>query len=383
MFDSLKRYRLRHFRFMLIVYVTILSVIGIMIIGSAEKSVQTKQIYGFIFGIIIMVMLSVIDYKFILKFSWVIYGLMLLLLGLVHLIGKSSNGSTRWIPIAGIKFQPSEISKVFIILFFAYFFSKYKEQLNTFKIIVFSLILVAIPLVLIVLQPDLSTTIMTALIFLSLLYIAGLSYKIIVTVLAIVVPIVAVGFIYIIQNADRLIASNDKLGYQVMRIMSWIDPTNPKYSSKALQQQNSIMAIGSGQLWGKGLNNSAATSVKNSNYIMEPQTDFIFSVAGEELGFIGSIIIIGLLFLICVECIIIARRSKELSGRLIASGVAAYIGFQSMINLCVALGIFPNTGIPLPFVSYGLTSLLSLFIAIGVVLNIGLQPNTNNRGGIL
>ena len=156
--------------------------------------------------------------------------------------------------------------------------------------------------------------------------------------------------------------------------MAWLDPTNPEFSDKARQQQNSIMAIGSGQLWGKGLNNSAATSMKNANYIIEPQTDFIFAVTGEELGFIGTIAIILLTFLIVIECILIARKAKDLSGRLICCGVAAWIGFQAFVNICVATGLFPNTGVTLPFVSYGLTSLMSLYIAIGFVLNVGLQP---------
>ncbi|MCR5677419.1 MAG: rod shape-determining protein RodA [Agathobacter sp.] len=383
MFDSLKRYRLRNYRFLLILYVSVLTVIGILVIGSAQKSVQSKQIYGFVGGFIIMVFLSLIDYTFILKFKWMMYALMIFLLGLVRVIGSTTGGATRWISIAGIKFQPSEIAKIFIILFFADFLSKYRERLNTMKIMALAILLVAFPLLLIVIQPDLSTTIMTAIIFVTLLFIAGLSYKIILTVLGIIVPVITVGFIYVVQNADKIISSGSKIGYQVMRIMSWIDPTNEKYSSKAIQQQNSIMAIGSGQLWGKGLNNSAATSMKNSNYIMEPQTDFIFTVAGEELGFIGSMIIIGLLILICFECIMIARKSKEFSGRLIACGMATLISFQSIINISVAVGILPNTGIPLPFVSYGLTSLMSLYIGIGIVLNVGLQPKSNNRGGIL
>ena len=133
------------------------------------------------------------------------------------------------------------------------------------------------------------------------------------------------------------------------------------------------MAIGSGQLWGKGLNNSEATSLKNAEFIIEPQTDFIFAVAGEELGFVGTAAIIVLIFLIVADCIFIASRAKNLSGRLICCGMAALIGFQSFVNICVNTGLMPNTGIPLPFVSYGLTSIVSLYIGIGIVLNIGLQ----------
>ena len=133
------------------------------------------------------------------------------------------------------------------------------------------------------------------------------------------------------------------------------------------------MAIGSGQLWGKGLNNNVIASVKNGNFIPEPETDFIFAVIGEELGFVGSCAVIVLLFLIALECISIARQAKDLSGTIIASGMAAVIGFQSFMNIAVTTMIMPNTGIPLPFVSSGLTSLVSLFIGMGFVLNVRLQ----------
>ena len=156
--------------------------------------------------------------------------------------------------------------------------------------------------------------------------------------------------------------------------MAWLYPQDPRWSDIAAQQQNSIMAIGSGQLWGKGLNNSAATSMKNANYIIEPQTDFIFAVAGEELGFIGTMVIVLFLLFIVIECILNARKAKDLAGRLICCGMAALIGFQSIFNIFVATGLMPNTGIPLPFVSYGLTSLLSLYLGMGFVLNVGLQP---------
>ena len=142
----------------------------------------------------------------------------------------------------------------------------------------------------------------------------------------------------------------------------------------AYQQQNSIMAIGSGLLWGKGLGNTDPTSVKNGKFILEPQNDFIFAVAGEEMGFVGTVTIIILLLFITIECIFIARKAKDAAGRLICCGMAALIGFQSIVNICVATGLLPNTGVTLPFVSYGLTSLWSLYIGIGLVLNVGLQP---------
>ena len=137
----------------------------------------------------------------------------------------------------------------------------------------------------------------------------------------------------------------------------------------------SIMAIGSGMLTGKGLDNNTITSVKGGNFISEPQTDFIFAVVGEELGFIGSCVVIGLILLIVIECLRVAKDARDMRGHLVASGVAGIITFQAFVNIGVATGILPNTGLPLPFVSYGLSSLLSNFICIGLVLNVGLQRN--------
>ena len=253
---------------------------------------------------------------------------------------------------------------------FSYFFGKHQDHINNIKTLIISFALVSVPLVLILKQPDTSTTIAAALIFISLLFIAGLSYKIVLTVIGISIPIGIIGITMIIRKAQNSSDSDYRFG----RIMAWLYPTDGRWSDKAAQQQNSIMAIGSGQLWGKGLNNSVATSMKNANYIIEPQTDFIFAVAGEELGFVGTIIIILLLLFIVIECILIGRKAKDMSGRLICCGMAALVGFQSIFNIFVATGLMPNTGIPLPFVSYGLTSLVTLYMGMGFVLNVGLQP---------
>ena len=367
----LKQYNFRNYRYRLVLYLILLTIIGIVVIGSAEKSVQSKQILGFLLGLIVMIIVSLIDYSYVLKFCWVYYFITNLLLLLVLVTGESSNGSQRWINIAGIRFQPSELAKILFILMFSYYFMKHSDTVNSIKTIAVGFLIAIPPLLLILMQPDTSTTIMTLLIFIVLLFIAGLSYKIVLGVLGIVVPIGLVALTLIVKNADSLIAGGH---YQVKRIMAWLYPTNKLYSEYATQQRNSVMAIGSGQLWGKGLYNTGSNSMKSGNYIIEPQTDFIFSVVGEELGFIGSFAIIILLFLISIECILIARKAKDLSGRLICCGMATIIIFQSFINLCVATQLMPNTGIPLPFVSYGLTSLMSLYIGMGFVLNVGLQP---------
>ncbi len=369
----LKQYKLKNYNFRLVLYVIALTFVGILVIGSAKESVQNKQILGLFLGIIAMITVSMMDYSFLLRFSWIFYIFNILLLVLVKLMGEDAGGATRWVEIAGIRFQPSELSKIIIILFFAYFFMKHQENLNTIRVLAASFILIGIPLILIKAQPDLSTTIVTALLFVSLLFIAGLNYKIVLGVLAISIP-AGLLFISLILQPDQKILDP----YQYRRIMAWLEPE--KYADAAYQQLNSKMAIGSGMLWGKGLNNSQITSVKNGNFISEPQTDFIFAIVGEELGFVGSVIVILLLLFIVLECIFMARKAKDLSGKLICCGMASLIGFQGFVNICVATGLMPNTGLPLPFVSYGLTSLISLFMGIGFVLNVGLQPRKYGMG---
>ena len=139
------------------------------------------------------------------------------------------------------------------------------------------------------------------------------------------------------------------------------------------------MAIGSGQLDGKGYKNNEITSVKNGNFISEAETDFIFAVIGEEFGFKGSVVVIALLMGIALECISVARKAKDAAGMIIASGMGGLVAFQGFLNIGVTTFIFPNTGLPLPFVSYGLTSLMSLFMGMGVVLNVRLQAKKQNR----
>ena len=160
--------------------------------------------------------------------------------------------------------------------------------------------------------------------------------------------------------------------FQRNRILAFVNPE--EYATEeAYQQLNSVMAIGSGQLEGKGYKNNEITSVKNGNFISEAQTDFIFAVIGEEFGFKGTVLVVVLLMGISLECIAVARKAKDVAGTIIAAGVGGLIAFQSFFNIGVATFILPNTGLPLPFISYGLTSLMSLFMGIGFVINVRLQ----------
>ena len=374
----LKRYSIRNYNFRLVIYLVALTILGILVIGSAkEGNNQTRQIMGLLLGLGAMVIVSLIDYSFVLRFVWILYGMDLVLLAAVILgFGENHKGATRWIEIAGLQFQPSELSKIILILFFAAFLQKHHEKLNSLKILALYAVLAALPLFLVLEEPDLSTTIVTALICLSLLFIGGLSYKIVIGGLAIAVPSLLVALYMIASNPGSTDGALE--GYQNTRILAWLYPE--LYPQQALQTQNSIMAIGSGQLSGKGLYNTDVTSIKSGGFIAEAHTDFIFTVVGEELGFIGSAAVVILMLLIALECLWVSRRAKDLSGRLICCGMAALIGFQSFVNISVVTGLFPNTGVTLPFVSYGLTSLVTNFAGMGFVLNVGLQPRKYGTG---
>ena len=343
-----QQYHIKDYKFGLIISVVAISVIGIMMVGSAKPDFMTKQIMGVILGFGAMVVVSLIDYKWIMNFYWILYVINLILLIAVKIpgLGHSANGAQRWINLGFMQLQPSDLTKI-----------------------IQSVALLIPSLILIVTQPNLSTTICIAALFCALIFLAGLNYKFVGTVLAITIPAVAIFLAVAVQPNQPFLHD-----YQQDRILAWLEPE--KYADdESYQQLNSVMAIGSGQLSGKGYNNDATTSVKNGNFVSEPQTDFIFAIIGEELGFVGCCGVIFLLLLIVIQCILIGLKAKDTGGRIICGGVAALIGIQSFINISVATLILPNTGLSLPFVSYGLTSVVCFFMGIGLVLNVGLQPN--------
>lgn len=367
---KLKTYQYNHLNVRLIIFVIGLSFLGLNVIASAtdQTTYEAKQLLGIIVGIIVMTLITLIDYRYVLKFAWVIYGFNLFILLAVKLFGENHKGAQRWIEVAGIQIQPSELAKIFIILFFAYFFNKYKDKLNTFKTLVMAVVLFGIPLLLIYKQPDLSTSIAIAIIFAVMIYTAGLSYKIILGCVGVMIP-VAVVLVYLIMQPGQEILEK----YQYNRLVGFYDEDNEAAQALNYQQDNAVLAIGSGGLWGKGLDNDSPDSVKNGNLIPEPQTDFIFAIVGEELGFVGTASVIVLLALIAFECIYVGAHAQDMAGRIICYGVATIIAIQTFINIAVVTKMMPNTGLTLPFVSYGLSSLLSLYMGMGFVLNVGLQ----------
>ncbi len=373
----IKKYRIIDYDFALVIMVMALTTIGIMAINSADPSSRNKQIAGFALGVGMMVFISLLDYLFLAKLYILYYIINAVLLALVlSPLGSSTNGAQRWINLVGIRFQPSEAAKILLILFYAQFIMKYKDRIKSFGFVLICLGLLLLPLGLIAMQPDLSTCIMVMTIFSVILFVAGISWKIVVAVLSVAIPSVLFVIYNAVQGESSLLHE-----YQQRRILAWLHPEDYA-NSDAYQTLNSMMAIGSGQLYGKGYNTNEISSVLNGGFISESPTDFIFTVIGEEFGFIGACIVVVLVFAISTECFMISMKARTKAGEVIAAGVGAWIGFQGFINIGVATGVIPNTGIPLPFVSYGLTSLLSSYMGIGFVLNVRLQSNKYNLGRV-
>lgn len=361
-------YNLKKYNWRLLLLVMLSTTFGLFVIESAANGYARKQLIGMLVGFVAMVVVSFIDYQFILRFQWAIYALAVGMLFAVLLFGVDVNGARRWFSLGNFgTIQPSEFAKIMMILVLTNLIVMNREQISRLRTVLFIGVIYMIPVFLVFKEPNLSTTLVYLFIFAVMLFAAGLSYQFIGRVCMFAVPTIAFLVWYIQQPFQILFR-----GYQLTRILAFLNPADYQQTT-ANQQYNSVMAIGSGMLTGKGYNNNTFTSVKGGNFISEQQTDFIFSVIGEELGFIGSCITILLLAAIVFQCLKVARNASHFSGRLIATGVAAMIAFHTFVNIGVATNILPNTGLPLPFISYGLSSLLTNMVSIGIVINIDLQ----------
>ncbi len=371
---NFKKYDLKNYNVSLIVLVVILSSIGVYLISIAQKSGERlveKQILGLILGLTVAIIVSFIDYHFIGQFYIVLYIIGLGLLVAVKMFGVGEYGATRWLYLKYFTFQPSELCKVIMIIFLAKYFTIFKEKINSFPVILGSIILMAIPIFLVLSQPDLSSSLVFIFIFVMMVYAAGLSYKVILPVLIIGIPLVLGLFWYVQQDYQVLLSPN-----QQMRVLSILNPE--EYEGTMYQQENSITVIGSGGLTGKLLE-EGTEGILSDTYVPVSESDFIFSVAGESFGFLGTFTILFIYLLIIIIILMAARSAPDFMGMLIATGVACMLMFQVFVNIGVVTAILPNTGLPLPFLSYGLSSLISNMIAIGLVLNISLQKSNRRR----
>jgi rod shape determining protein RodA len=351
-----------------------------------KQGLYEKQIQAFVIGIFLIAFVALIDYHFIAKMAPVLYlaGLGLLLIcAFVNnppIYGWKHYDARRWIKIGGdpslginnpgFEFQPSEIVKVALVVTLAMFFYKLHKHIKKLWVLLLAIFITAVPVLFIFMQPDLSTTILLLVVFSTMVFISGVSYKYIITFLVIFVPTAIVLFWYVQQDYQTLLTT-----WQRDRVLAALHPED--YPELTYQQQNAEVAIKLGKLTGKFLDGIEADRASRSVPVRE--SDFIFAAAAEEFGFIGSVIIVLMYFFLILLIIRIARKASDYLGRMIAVGFGSMLMFQIFINIGVVTSLLPNTGIALPFMSSGLSSLLVNLLMIGILLNISMQPKRTNK----
>lgn len=380
---KIKQYDWKKYDFFLLIAVVILCIIGLFAVrcaGGEDNGMNyfKNQMFGMVLGLVIVAVLSLIDYHFLCHFVIIYYVFgILLTLAVKSPIGTDNNtGTYRWVKVLGITFQPSELLKVIFILSLAMLFTKLRAHLDRVSILVIAMAVTLIPMYAILSQPDLSSSLVVFFIMCVVVIVAGVSYRILAPVFVLSIPLSLVLFWYIQQPYQGILKP-----YQYNRIMAWLHPDNDPMQLN-LQQNRAVRAISSGGLIGKFIQdggNSATSRVYDN--VMIRESDFIWSVVGEEFGFLGCCMILLLFMFVIFRCLMIARRAQDYTGRLIAIGVAAMFSFQLFVNICVVTRVFPNTGLPLPFMSQGLSSMLSSMMGIGFVMNICIQPAKPSRGG--
>lgn len=376
--------KLEYFDFSLVAAVFALCIFGIVCIGSAthinlgeSTSNYYSQMVWFASGIVIMVFVAFfINYEAVSRFTIPLYIFNLLLLVAVLLFGSSANNATRWLRFGPISIQPSEFAKIIMLFCLSKYIDKKKDSINNIFILIFICVMTAIPVYLIQKQPSLSASLVILSIMIIEVFAAGVSYKIIFASVAAAAAGAAV-IVWDTLRSPHLFVDKILYSHQLNRIYTFFypDPSSDSY----YQTQKSINAIGSGQISGKGLYNGTLNQL---SYLPEPHNDFIFSVIGEEFGFIGCMAVLLLLLFVVFRCIVIASTAEDNFSRLIAAGVAGMIAVQTFVNMGVATGVLPNTGMSLPFVSYGGSSMWANMAAIGLILNIGMKRSKTLFEGV-
>ena len=377
-----KQYDWKNYNFSLISIVIVLSMIGAFTVKLADNARGNHyfkaQIFGLIFGIIVVTAVSVIDYHFICKFVIVYY---LIGTGLVAATKYSflggtdlSTGTDRWLNLAGVNFQPSELVKIILILTLAVFYARVQKKVERFYILLLGGVIALLPVLFIVRQPDLSSSLVCIFIFAMIMYAAGTSYKFLLPIIIVGIPFFIV-LVWYVQQPFQLLLTE----YQQGRVITFLHPELDT-EGKLMQQEASQLAIASGQLYGKYLDDGGSV-IRNYLNVPVAESDFIWSVVGEEYGFLGSCLILVLYGIIISKCLLTARKAQDNLGMLIGVGISSMFAFQVFANVGVATFILPNTGLPLPFLSNGLSSMMSSMIAIGLIVNIGIQPAKPSSGG--
>ncbi len=349
--------------------------VGIIMVFSATKTgdasslalnefVMRQGIYGLI-GFAIMLGVARLDYRIIESFTLPFYVVTVGLLGLVYALGKMSYGSQRWINLGIFPIQPSELAKLSLILVLAKLLSSHHRELHRVKWFVAALVLLAIPAAIVLEQPDLGTGIVLGAIFLGICVGARVRGRIFLGASILSIPALYVFWQFVMYE------------YQRNRLMVFLDPTRD-LQGEGYNIWQARITIGSGGWLGQGYLSGTQSQL---NFLKVQYSDFIFSVVAEEFGFIGSLCLVALLFILVWRCLVVASRAPDSYGSLIAVGVATWIGMQVFINIGMNIGLMPVTGIPLPFISYGGSSLMSILLGLGLVQSVALRSSSVIFGG--
>ena len=351
----------QHFDWTLLALVLGVCAIGVLNIystGFSAKEGQSpfylKQIQWIALGLIFMMIVFFIDYRDIIKGAYVIYGILVMLLVCVLLFGYSSHGSQRWLGSGGFALQPSELMKVIMIITLTRYFDDHRSsEPYKLKELWMPFLMVVAPFLLILKQPDLGTALVLVVIFVSIVFFIGVNWKSLIMVFAAGLISIPIGWQFLKD-------------YQKARLITFINPEHDPLGA-GYHIIQSMIAIGSGEIFGKGFLSGSQTQLK---FLPEQQTDFVFSVFAEEWGFIGGLILIVMFMAIIFWGLKIALQARDLLGTILAFGITAFISWEFFINIGMVLGILPVVGIPLPFLSYGGSAMLSLMIAIGLLMNV-------------
>ncbi len=367
---SAERRPIRHLDPVLLAAAFVLSIVGILMVYSATHQslvVQhldpalyvKKQATFLVLGFVVVMLVATFDYRFAKVYAGLIYvGMLFLLLAVRTPLGTTVQGSQRWFQLFGFQVTPSEYMKVALILMLAAFLSELRGQERTLEDVFRATAIAALPMALVFIQPDIGTTMVLAAVLVGVLVVAGARMR--------HLGILALAAIVLIFGAFQLHIVKD---YQIQRLISFADPT-ADLSSSGYNRAQAEIAIGAGGLTGRGYLKGTQT---NLDFVPEQHTDFIFTVVGEEFGFVGSMALLLLFGVMLWRAFRIAMLSRDPFGTYVAAGVASMFAIQVFVNVGMTLGIMPITGIPLPFVSYGGSSLLANCVCVGMLLNVHMR----------
>ncbi|MEN6348568.1 MAG: rod shape-determining protein RodA [Syntrophomonas sp.] len=371
---NIKRLKFIDRSFVIVLFVII--TFGLVILSSASSGISTdpyyylkKQSVFIFFGLLAAVLIIRYDYTQLRKYSSIFYGFSILLLVLVLFLGKELRGTTGWIGLGPLPLmQPAEFTKVLLVLSFAEFLNRRKGNLDTLAEIMPCFVYMGVPFLLIMAQPDLGTALVYIAITMVMMFTAGANARILLKIIGICILTVVLLLLLHLQFGLWLPLED----YQLKRLTIFLNPYNDGQGGRGpgWNTIQSLIAIGSGGLTGKGLFNGTQVQL---NFLPEHHTDFIYAVIGEELGFIGAAFVIVLYGILILRAVYISYNSKELYGSLIVLGITAMWLFHVFESIGMSIGLMPITGIPLPFLSYGGSSMISNLIAVGFILSVNIR----------